>query len=280
MSAARERVADIMQTDLNRPKIEMTRIVAWMTVCFLVVPILVVLPVSFTSKRYLSWPGSEWSLRHYEVLVGEGGWLNSIGDSLIVGTAAALLALTMGTLFAVGHWRLNNGVTRNLRLLLLLPMIVPPIVHAVAFYQAWAVIDLLDTYPGLILVHTMKALPFVVLSVSASLINLDPKLEQASRSLGATSRETLWFVLLPQVRPGMLAGAIFAFITSWDEIIVAIFITSREVYTLPKRIWDGIFDNIDPAIASLGTVMIVLTTIGLLLKERYEKAQKTKTGAV
>ncbi|MHC4067708.1 MAG: ABC transporter permease, partial [Planctomycetota bacterium] len=140
-----------MQTDLTHPKLAFTRVVAWMTVCFLVVPILVVVPVSFTSKRYLSWPGTDWSLRHYEILVGEGGWLDSIGDSMIVATCATILALTLGTLFAVGHWRLNNMVTRNLRLLMLLPTIVPPIVHAVAFYQAWAVLDLLDTYPGLIL---------------------------------------------------------------------------------------------------------------------------------
>lgn len=267
-----------MQTDLKRPKIEFTHVVAWMTVCFLVIPILVVIPVSFTSKRYLSWPGADWSLKHYQSLVGEGGWLNSIQDSMIVATSAAILALILGTLFAVGHWRLSNRTTRNLRLLMLLPMIVPPIVHAVAFYQAWAVIGLLDTYPGLILVHTMKALPFVVLSVMASLVNLDPRLEQASRSLGATSRQTLFFVLLPQVRPGMLAGAIFAFVTSWDEIIVAIFITSREVYTLPKRIWNGIFDNVDPAIASLGTIMIILTAVALLLKERYEIHRKDIEG--
>lgn len=263
-----------MVSEPHRQKIEMSRVIAWMTTCFLVLPILIVIPVSFTPKRYLSMPEGEWSLRHYDVLVS-GGWLSSISDSLIVAICSALLALAMGTLFAVGHWRLNNGVTRNLRLLLLLPMIVPPIVHAVAFYQAWSILDLLDTYPGLILVHTMKALPFVVLSVTASLVNLDPRLEQASRSLGASSRETLFYILLPQVRPGMMAGAIFAFITSWDEIIVAIFITSRAVYTLPKRIWDGLFDNVDPAIAALGTIMIVITAIGLLIKERYDKANKT-----
>ena len=263
-----------MATDANRQNVEMSRIVAWMTTCFLVLPILIVIPVSFTPKRYLSMPEGEWSLRHYDVLVS-GGWLSSIGDSLLVAICSALFALAMGTLFAVGHWRLNNGVTRNLRLLLLLPMIVPPIVHAVAFYQAWSILDLLDTYLGLILVHTMKALPFVVLSVTASLVNLDPRLEQASRSLGASSRQTLFYILLPQVRPGMLAGGIFAFITSWDEIIVAIFITSRAVYTLPKRIWDGLFDNVDPAIAALGTIMIIITAIGLLIKDWYEKARKT-----
>jgi putative spermidine/putrescine transport system permease protein len=279
MLAESERLFKEMYTELKRTVISFPRVLGWLSVCFLIVPILIVLPVSFTSKRYLSWPGSDWSLRHYSELVGEGGWLPSISDSLIVATSAALLALILGTLFAVGNWRLNKPLTRNLRLLILLPIIVPPIVHAVAFYRAWAVLDLLDTYLGLILFHTMKALPFVVLSVTASLINLDPSLEQASRSLGASAKQTLFFVLLPQVKPGMLAGVIFAFITSWDEIIVAIFITSREVYTLPKRIWDGIFDNVDPAIAALGAVMIVLTSLALVVGEWLDKRRKIKIGA-
>lgn len=125
-----------MQTELHKPKVELTRIIAWMTVCFLILPIFVVVPVSFTSKRYLSWPGSEWSLRHYEVLVGEGGWLASIGDSFIVATSAAVLAIIFGTLFAVGHWRLNNRVTRNLRLLMLQPKGAPGGVKAWDFAAA------------------------------------------------------------------------------------------------------------------------------------------------
>lgn len=267
-----------MYSELKQSPVNFSRVVAWLSVCFLTLPVLIIAPVSFTSKRYLSWPGLDWSFRHYEALVGDNGWVSSVGDSLIVATSSAILALILGTLFAVGNWRLNHPATRNLRIMMLLPMIVPPIVHAVAFYQAWAYLDLLDTYLGLILVHTMKALPFVILSVSASLVNLDPKLEQASRSLGANAKETLFYILLPQVRPGMIAGAIFAFITSWDEIIVAIFITSRHVTTLPKRIWNGLFDNVDPAIAAIGTIMIVLTAIALIARDRYEKIQKARTG--
>ncbi len=268
-----------MYDDLKRPPLEFSRVIAWLTVCFLVLPILIVVPISFTSKRYLSWPGTDWSLRHYETLVGDNNWLASISDSLVVAIAATIISLILGTLFAVGSWRLNHPILRKLRIMMLLPMIVPPIVHAVAFYEAWAYLDLLDTYTGLILVHAMKALPFVILSVSASLVNLDPRLEQASRSLGANAKQTLFYVLLPQVRPGMIAGGIFAFITSWDEIIVAIFITSRQVYTLPKRIWNGIFDNVDPAIASIGTIMILLTAVSLIISDKYEKAQKEKTGS-
>ena len=145
-----------MYGDLKRPPLAFSRIIAWMTVCFLVLPILVVIPVSFTPKRYLSWPGADWSLRHYQSLTEDNGWTASLGDSLIVATLAAILALILGTLFAVGNWRLNHPFTRNLRIMMLLPMIVPPIVHAVAFYKAWAVLSLLDTFAGLVLVHTMK----------------------------------------------------------------------------------------------------------------------------
>jgi putative spermidine/putrescine transport system permease protein len=148
-------------------------------------------------------------------------------------------------------------------LLLLAPIIVPPIVHAIAFYRAWATLGLLDTYLGLILVHAMKGLPFVLLTVAGTLANLDPRLEQAARSLGANARQAMGWVILPQIRAGIIAGAAFAFITSWDETIVALFITSRAVTTLPRRIWEGLADNIDPAIAALGTVMIVLTFIAV-----------------
>ena len=116
-----------------------------------------------------------------------------------------------------------------------------------------------STYLGLILIHAMKGLPFVVLTVAGTLANVDPRLEQAARSLGANPRQAMGWVVLPQIKAGIVAGAAFAFITSWDETIVALFVTSRAVTTLPRRIWEGLADNIDPAIAALGTVMIVLT---------------------
>ncbi|KQU51151.1 hypothetical protein ASG72_15315 [Bosea sp. Leaf344] len=239
--------------------LSLNRIIAWLAAAFLLLPILVVIPISLTPERYLSLPKTSISFRHYGSLVTDGRWSKSILDSLVVGIGATVLATVLGVAFAVGAWRLGAPLARRLRLLLLAPIIVPPIVHAVAFYRAWAALGLLDTYLGLILIHAMKGLPFVVLTVAGALANVDPRLEQAARSLGATPRQAMGWVVLPQIRAGIVAGAAFAFITSWDETIVALFVTSRAVTTLPRRIWEGLADNIDPAIAALGTVMIVLT---------------------
>lgn len=245
--------------------LSLKRIVAWLAAAFLLLPVLVIIPISFTPERYLSLPKGAISLRHYESLVTDGRWSKSIVDSLIVGLGATVLATVLGVAFAVGAWRLGVPLAKRLRLLLLAPIIVPPIVHAVAFYRAWATLGLLDTYLGLILIHAMKGLPFVVLTVAGTLANVDPRLEQAARSLGANARQAMSWVILPQIRAGIVAGAAFAFITSWDETIVALFVTSRAVTTLPRRIWEGLADNIDPAIAALGTVMIVLTFVAVAI---------------
>jgi putative spermidine/putrescine transport system permease protein len=125
---------------------------------------------------------------------------------------------------------------------------------------------LIDTYTGLIAAHAVKGAPYVVIAVSASLANIDLRLEQAARNLGATVWQTLGRVIVPSAKPGMLAGAVFAFMTSWDELVVNLFITSRNVYTLPRKIWDGIQDNINPAVAAVATVLIVLTFLATLLR--------------
>ena len=240
---------------------------AWLVGCFLLLPILVIVPISLTSKRYLSMPDGSYSLHHYESLVNDPRWLSSAGDSLLVALAATTLAVLAGVGFSLGAWRLGHPLARWLRVLMLAPMIVPPIVHAVAFFRAGAAVGLIDTYTGLILVHAMKGLPFVVLSVSASLAYLPANLDRAARSLGATPLQSLWWVVLPQLKPGILAGAAFAFVTSWDEIVVALFVTSRQVFTLPRRIWAGLADNIDPAIAALGTVFVLITVAWAMVCE-------------
>lgn len=245
-----------------------TRVLAWLIGCFLALPVLVMVPISVTPHRYLSLPDGAISFRHYASLINDPRWLGSISDSLIVAVFATTLALLLGGSFAIGVWR-RGGLTQSvLQPLMLAPMIVPPIVHSVAFYKAWADIGLLDTYVGLILVHAVKGAPFVILAVGTALANLDPRTEQAARSLGASAGRTMRWVILPQIKSGLIAGGTFAFFISWDEIIVALFITMRRVYTLPRRIWDGLDDNIDPAIAALGTVMILLTVAVMLFMTR------------
>lgn len=239
---------------------------AWIAILFLTLPFVVVFPVSLTPNRFLSLPGPDWSLRHYRTLVEDPTWIASVGDSFAVAAGSTLLAVVLGTATAIACWRISTRASEAVRMVMLAPMIVPSIVHALGFYQAWAQFGLLDSYLGLIVAHGMKATPFVVISVSAALANVELKLEQAARSLGATAFQALRRVILPAARPGILAGSVFAFALSWDELVVTLFITSRNVYTLPRKIWDGIHDNINPAIAAVASVLIVLTVVVMVAR--------------
>lgn len=241
------------------------RFMAWAVTCFLALPMLVIVPISFTPNRYLSFPSGELSLRHYVSLFTDPRWLKGITDSFIISCSTTVLAVILGTCFAVGIWHKANYTQRILTPLMLTPMIVPEIVHALAFYKAWAKIGLIDTYLGMILFDTLKVMPFVVLTVGASLANLDARTVHASRSLGADGLRTMTWVVLPQIRNGVLGGAVFAFFLSWDEIVVTLFVTLRDVYPLPRRIWDGLQDNVDPAIAAIGTLMMFFTFLILLI---------------
>jgi putative spermidine/putrescine transport system permease protein len=245
---------------------------AWVTVLFLTLPLVIVVPVSLTPQRYLSLPGAQWSLRHYRALLEDPSWARSIRDSLIVASGSTVIAVILGTLVAVGCWRISSRLSEFVRMLMLAPMIVPSIVHALGFYQGWVQFGLIDTYSGLILAHAMKGMPYVVVTVSAALANVDLRLEQAARNLGATILQTLRMVIVPAARPGILAGAVFAFAVSWDELVVNLFITSRNVYTLPRKIWDGIQDNINPAVAAVATLMIVFTVLVMVARTIFRSA--------
>ena len=237
---------------------------AWLAVLFLTLPLLIVVPVSFTPERYLSLPGAHWSLRHYATLIEDPTWLRSVRDSLVVACGATAIAIVFGTMVAIGCWRISSRLSEAVRMLMLAPMIVPTIVHALGFYQGWVQFGLIDTYAGLILAHAIKGIPYVVITVSAALANVDLRLEQAARNLGASVQQTLRMVIVPAARPGILAGGVFAFAISWDELVVNLFITSRNVYTLPRKIWDGIQDNINPAVAAVATLLILITVIVMI----------------
>lgn len=238
---------------------------AWMVLFFLFLPTFVAIPFSFTPERYLSLPEDQWSLRHYVNLFTNPDWLSGIGQSLIVAVCSTVAAVVLGTLAAIGLWRIASRFAEVVRGFLLMPIIVPPIVVALAFYRVFVELRLLDSYFGLILAHIMLAVPYVVITVSTSLANFDVRLEQAARNLGASMGQRLRYVILPSIVPGVLSGAIFAFIVSWDEIVVTMFITSLRIFTLPRRMWDGIREHADPTIAAVATVLIVLTLAAIVL---------------
>jgi putative spermidine/putrescine transport system permease protein len=162
-------------------------------------------------------------------------------------------------------------------------MIIPSIVSALAFYRIFVDLRLLDSYPGVIMAHAVLSVPYVVITVSTSLANFDLRLEQAARNLGADMKQTLRMVILPCIAPGVLAGAVFAFISSWDEIVVTLFITKLNIFTLPRRMWDGIREQADPTIAACATALIFLTilVIGtqMWLRARRLRAQARAEGA-
>lgn len=242
----------------------MTRLLragAWMFLLFLVLPALIAIPISLTPKRFLSFPKGEVSLRHFENLFTSSDWLSSFYQSAAIATSTAIFATVLGTLAAIGLWRMTSRYSELVRALLLLPLIIPQIISAMAFYRLWVPLGLLDSYAGLILAHSILAAPMVLITVSASLANFDPKLEQASRGIGASGFTTLWRVIIPSIRPGVLAGALFAFILSWDEIVVSLFISKFNVFTLPRRMWNGIRENTDPTVAAAAVVLVLLTFI-------------------
>ena len=239
---------------------------AWAVLAFLLLPAFVAVPFSLTPERYLALPSQSVSLRHYVNLFASEDWLSSIGQSVFVALCTTALAVILGTLCAVGLWRVSSRFAETVRGFILTPVIVPPIVSALAFYRIWVDLRLLDSYAGLILAHTVLAVPYVVITVSTSLANFDLRLEQAARNLGASMGRTLRRVILPSIAPGVLSGAVFAFILSWDEIVVTLFITSLRVFTLPRRMWDGIREHVDPTIAAAATTLLVITVIGTVLQ--------------
>jgi putative spermidine/putrescine transport system permease protein len=226
---------------------------------FLAFPIIVVAVVSFSSATYLTFPPPGFGLKWYEAYFGNDDWLRPTWVSLWVAAAVVVLSTTLGTVAALGIARLSKPMRVLATGLILSPLIVPGIVVAIGIYYAYSRYGLVGTPIAMVLAHTCLAVPFVVTSVSASLAGIDPRLEQASLNLGATPSATFWQVTLPLIRPGVLVGALFAFITSFDELVVALFISGTGAVTLPRRMWDDLRFQIDPTIAAVSTLTIVLT---------------------
>jgi putative spermidine/putrescine transport system permease protein len=238
---------------------------------FLIAPIFMVVPVSLTPERYLSLPTTGISFRHYIAIVHNEVWLASLGQSVVVASASAAIAVIAGVAYSIGAWRLGPPWSALLTGLALLPLIIPAIVNGVAFFRAWIALDLIDTYMGVILAHAITSLPYVVIGCSVALANLDRRLEQAARGLGASAWRTARSIIVPNILSGIVAGAIFAFVSSWDELVVLLFITSRSIYLLPRAIWDGINENVDPTIAAIATLLIALTITGLLIEYAWAR---------
>ena len=243
------------------------RLAALFAVLFLNMPLLVVLPMSLTTQSFLSLPSDGVSLQHYAGLWTDAGWSSAVTTSFAIAAFSSVIALILGTAFAVAAWHLPGRATAMLNLLLYGPMIVPPVIYGVGIFRLWADLGVLDTFPSVLVVHVVLGLPFVVVTVGATLATLDRRMAQAARSLGASPLQAIRRVILPNIVPGMLAGGLFAFVGSWDEVVVTLMITSRRLTTLQRKIWEGVVDAVDPRVAAVGSLLILLT-VGVLLAER------------
>ena len=228
---------------------------------FLVAPILIIVPLSFSSGSFFHYPLPGFSLRWYQDFFTSSFWLPSVWNSLIVGTAATLLATVLGTLAALGIWRARFPARGLILAVLISPMVVPVIIVAVGVYFTFAPLGLTDGYSGLILAHTTLAAPFVVTTVLATLAGFDRTLLRAAAGLGAPPLTTFRRVMLPLILPGVLSGAIFAFAASFDEVVVALLMAGPGQRTLPRQMFAGINDNISLTITAAATMLITISVL-------------------
>ncbi|TDV34414.1 putative spermidine/putrescine transport system permease protein [Paraburkholderia caballeronis] len=224
---------------------------------FLIAPIIAIVPLSFNSGSYFSYPMDGFSLRWYAQAFGSQNWQHAFANSIGIGAAATLISTGLGTLAALGLARADFPLRGLVMPLLISPMIIPIVVVAAGFYLVFAPLGLVDSYAGVVLAHAALGTPFVVITVTASLLSFDRSLLRAAAGLGASQWTVFRRVTLPLILPAVATGSIFAFATSFDEVIVILFIGGPAQQTVPRRMWSGIRDQIDPSILAVATVLIV-----------------------
>lgn len=249
---------------------------------FLVLPILAVVPLSLNPGSFLVFPEGGLSLRWYRTLAESPQWTHSFANSLKIAVATTLIATPLGTLAAIGLAHMQSRAKPIIVAIISAPLVVPIVVVAVAFYFLFAPLGLVNGPVGLIVAHSALALPFVVIVVHASLHGLDSELLRAASSLGARPVTVLIRILMPLTAPGIAAGAVFAFMTSFDETTVALFIAGPEQRTLPIQMFEGVREQISPAIAAAATLLVIASTLLLgaaeLLRRRGERMRAASRG--
>ena len=236
-----------------------------LTVFYLLAPTLVIVPMSFTEARILSFPPEGFTLAWYERMVTDRQWSTGLVNSFQVALVTAILATVLGTLAALGLTRGRFLGRTAVNALVLSPLIVPVVVIAIGMFGLFVQWRMAGSLVGLVVAHTALALPFVVVAVATSLRTMDRNLELAAANLGADPRRSFLHITFPIILPGVLTGAIFSFITSWDEVVIAIFMTSARFRTLPVEMWEQVRQAVDPTVAAVSTTLLVVTTLLLVL---------------
>lgn len=244
-------------------QISFGRIALWIGVmlilAFLLVPVLIVVPLSFSNTRFMTFPPPEYSLRWYHAFFGNPEWIAAARTTLIASASAAIIATPIGVAAAYGIQNGTHWAMRYLRTILMLPLMVPIIIVAVGVFFVYSQAGYVNTLGGLIVADTMLGLPYVLISVGASLRTFDASQEMVARSLGMNRLRSFMTVTLPQIRASVISGAVFVFIQALDETVVALFVSGGENQTLTRRMFVTLRDEIDPTIAAISTMLTALT---------------------
>jgi putative spermidine/putrescine transport system permease protein len=254
-------------------RVRMALLLAWsaLVLAFLVLPIFVPVPLSVNADAFFTYPLKGFSWRWYDTVLGSGAWREAIWHSIVIAIGVTLLATSLGTLAAVGLSSPRLPWRRTIMAMLISPLIVPVIITAVGAYLFYAPIGLANSFIGIIIAQTTVASPFVVVTVGASLANFDRTLMRAAGISGARPVEAFRRVMLPLILPGVLSGAAFAFVASFDELVIALFLAGPNQRTLPMQMFVGLREHLDPAITAAATLMMSLSILLLIAADRLRR---------
>ncbi len=265
------------------------RVICGLVFFFLITPIVVVMPLSFNAQDFftftpemLRFDPAGYSLKHYRDFFSNDDWQNALWNSIRIAPVATLLSVTFGTLAAIGLSGEHVPFRRAIMAILISPMIVPLIISAAGMYFFYSRLGLQGTYWGVVLAHAALGIPFVIITVTATLVGFDRSLTRAAANMGANPVTTFFRVQMPLILPGVISGGLFAFITSFDEVVVVLFVGSAGQKTLPWQMFTGLREQISPTILAVATILvafsIVLLTVVEILRRRSERLRGLSPG--
>jgi putative spermidine/putrescine transport system permease protein len=265
------------------------RVICGVIFFFLIAPILIIIPLSFNATSYFTFTPemlrldpSGYSLRHYQDFFNSPDWRLALANSLKIAPVATIIAVSFGTLAAIGLSQPHVPFRRAMMAILISPMIVPLIISATGMFFFYAKIGLQGTYWGVVLAHAVLGVPFVIITVTATLVGFDTSLTRAAANLGAGPVATFFKVQMPLILPGVISGGLFAFITSFDEVVVVMFMGSAQQQTLPWRMFTGLREQISPTILAVATILVAISVLLLtvleLLRRRSERLRGLSPG--
>lgn len=241
---------------------------------FLIFPVFIIFPLSFSSARYLTFPPPSLSLQWWDAFFSDPKWTSAMGVSFKVAVVATVLAITLGTVASFALVRMRFRGKQLINSIILMPQVLPFIILAISLYFVFGRLHLIGNWIIVSLGHAVLALPLVVIIVSATLKGFDQTLEHAAMNLGANRLTTLRRITFPLIRPGILAAALFAFMTSFDELLIALFLGGERSATLPKRMWEGLRYEIDPVISVVATLLTTISITVLILIQLSRRQPK------